>query len=52
MMIKKYFEIALNTIGQAIQVTLCAISALFGRMRKALSLKITGFVDSVLGKLK
>jgi phage terminase large subunit len=52
MMIKKYLGIARNTIGQAIQQMRCAISALFGKMKIALSSKIQRLKDFMSVKRK
>jgi hypothetical protein len=50
MMIKKYLEIAQNMIGQATQQMRSGISALYGKMRIALSSMIQGLKDFMLGK--
>jgi hypothetical protein len=51
MMIRKYLGIALSMIGQATQPMRSAISALYGKMRTALSSKIQEFKDFMSGKL-
>ena len=51
-MIRKYLEIARNTIGQATLAMRGAILVSFGKMKTALSSKIQGLKAYLLAKMK